>query len=53
VVQIHRDQDGIGTSIILDQPPEIWSPKSIISKGKDIIGGIQSRFMYQFEPVED
>jgi hypothetical protein len=53
VVQIDRDQDKIGTSIILDQPLEISSPKLIISKRRDIIGGIQSRFMYQFEPMED
>jgi len=29
VVQNHRNQDGVGTSIVLDQPQEISSPKSL------------------------
>jgi len=38
---------------------KISSPKLITNQGRDIIGGIQSRFVYQFvspdyyEPMED
>jgi hypothetical protein len=54
VVQIHKDQDGVGAYVILDQP--LSSSKLVTSKGRDIIRGIQSRFVYQFasyEPMED
>jgi len=58
VVQSRRDQDGGGNSIILDQPHEILSPKSVTSQRKDVIKGIQPKFMYQstfpdyYEPME-
>jgi hypothetical protein len=57
VVQIHKDQDGVGAYVILDQP--LSSSKLVTSKGRDIIRGIQSRFVYQFaspnyyEPMEE
>jgi hypothetical protein len=59
VVQSCKDQDGVGISIVLNQSHEISSPKLLTSQGKDIIGGIQSRFVYQstsldyYQPVED
>ncbi len=48
VVYNQIDQDGVSTSIILDQSQEISSPKLMNSRGRDVIGGIQPRFMYQF-----
>jgi hypothetical protein len=59
MVQSHRNQDGAGTSAILDQLQGISSPKSVTSRGRDVIGGIQPMFVYQlmfpdyYELVED
>ncbi len=59
MVQSRRDQNGVKSSIILNQLPEISSLKLVNNQGRDIIGGIQSRFVYQFsfpdcyEPMED
>ncbi len=47
VVQNHRDQDGARTSVIPNQSKEISSLESVISWNRDVIGGIQPRFMYQ------
>ncbi len=46
VVQNQRDQDGARTFVVPDQPLKISSPESIISQGRNIIRGIQSRFVY-------
>jgi hypothetical protein len=48
MVQIHRDQDEAGSSIVLDQSQEISSSKLVISQGKDVIRGIQPMFVYQY-----
>jgi hypothetical protein len=48
VVQNHRDQNGVGTSVVFDQPHEISSLKLVINQGRDIIGGTQPRFVYQY-----
>jgi hypothetical protein len=58
VVQNGRDQNGVGISVVPDQPQEISSQESMISQGKDVIGGIQPKFVYQstspnyYEPME-
>jgi hypothetical protein len=48
MVQNHKDQDGAGSSIVLDQSQEISSSKLVISQGKDVIRGIQPMFVYQY-----
>jgi hypothetical protein len=59
VVQSWRDQDGVGTSTVLDQLHEISSPESVNSQIKDVTWGIQPRFVNQsaspdyYELVED
>ncbi len=59
MTQSQRDQDEVRTSVVLDQPQEISSLKSMNSWGKDVTRGIQPRFMYQctfpnyYEPMED
>ncbi len=58
MVQSCRDQDKVGISIVLDQPQEISSLKSVTSWGRDVTWGIQPRFVYQsasldyYEPME-
>ncbi len=47
VVQSRRNRNKVGTSVVLDQLQEISSPKLMTSKGRDVIGGIQPRFVYQ------
>ncbi len=59
VVQNHRDQNKTKTSIVHDQLLETSSLESVINWRKDIIRGIQSKFVYQstspdyYEPMED
>jgi hypothetical protein len=48
MVQSRREQDIVGTSIVLDQPHEISSPKSITNQGRDVTRGIQPKFVCQF-----
>jgi len=58
VVQSGRDQNGVGISVVPDQPQEFSSQQSMIIQGKDVTGGIQPKFVYQstspdyYEPVE-
>ncbi len=47
VVQSRKYQDEAKTFVILGQPHEISSPVTMTSGRRDIIGGIQSRFVYQ------
>ncbi len=48
----------VGTSILYDQPQGFSSPELVTRQGRDIIGGIQPMFVYQYaspdyyEPVE-
>jgi hypothetical protein len=59
VVQSQRDQDGAWTSVVPNQPHEISNIKFVNSQGRDVIRGIQPKFVYHFtspyyyEPVED
>jgi hypothetical protein len=46
MVQNHRDQDGVGTFVVFDKSHKISSPKLVINQRRDIIGGIQPRFVY-------
>jgi hypothetical protein len=46
VIWRSKDQDGVGTSVDLDQLLEILL-KLVTSWRRDIIGGIQFRFVYQ------
>jgi hypothetical protein len=46
MVQSCRYQDGARTSVISDQPQEISSRKSMTSQERDVIGGIQPKFVY-------
>jgi len=58
VVQSRKDQDKAGTFVVLDHSQEISSPESMTNLGRDVIGGIQPRFMYEcaspnyYEPME-
>jgi hypothetical protein len=58
VVQSRKDQNGVGTFVILNQSQEILSPKSVINQRRDVTWGIQPMFVYQFasqnyyEPIE-
>jgi hypothetical protein len=47
MVQSRRDQNGVRTFTIPNQSQEISSPKLVNSRGKDVTGGIQPKFMYQ------
>jgi len=42
-----KDQDGVGTFVVLGQPQEISSPKLMTSRRREVIRGIQPRFVYQ------
>jgi hypothetical protein len=59
MVQSQRNQDGTWTFAVLDQLQEISSPELMTSRIRDVIGGIQPRFVYQFaspnyyEPMEN
>ncbi len=59
LVQNHRDQNTTKIFVKLDQLLEISSPKLVTSQGRDITGGIQSKFVYQsaspnyYEPLEN
>jgi hypothetical protein len=59
MVQNQKYQDGVRTFVVLDQLHEISSPKSVNNQRRDVTGGIQPRFVYQFvspdyyEQVED
>ncbi len=46
MVQSHKDRDGARTFVVFDQPQEISSLESVTSQRKDVIGGIQPKFMY-------
>jgi hypothetical protein len=41
VVESRRNQDGVGTFVVLHQPHGISSPKSVTNRKRDITGGIQ------------
>ncbi len=45
-LRIKKNQFGTGTSVILNQPQEISSPKLVKSRRRDVIGGIQPKFVY-------
>jgi hypothetical protein len=47
MVQSCRYQDGARISVVLDQPQEISSLKSVTNRKRDVTGGIQPRFVYQ------
>jgi len=59
MVQSQRDQDGVGTFVVHNQLHEISNPQSVNNQRKDVIGGIQPRFVYEstspfyYEPVEN
>jgi hypothetical protein len=46
MVQSYRDQDKVGTFVVLDQLHEISNIELVTIQGKDIIGGIQPRFVH-------
>jgi hypothetical protein len=47
VVQNRKDQNGTGTFVVHDQSQEISSPKLMNSRRRDVIRGIQPKFVYQ------
>ncbi len=52
LIQSHRDQDKTRTSVVCDQMPKISSPKSITNRKKDIIVGIESKFVCYFTSLD-
>ncbi len=48
MVQSQKDQDGVGTFVVPDQLQEISSPKLVNNQRRDVTGGIQPRFVYQY-----
>jgi hypothetical protein len=48
VVQSWRNQDGVGTYAVPNQPHKISSPESVNSWRKDVTWGIQPKFVYQY-----
>jgi hypothetical protein len=59
VVKNKKNQFGIGTPAVLNQPQEISSLELVKNKRRDVTGGIQPKFVYQsafldyYELVED
>ncbi len=46
MVQSRKDQYGVGTFVVHNQPHEISNPRSTNSQKRDVIGSIQLRFVY-------
>ncbi len=46
MVQSHRDQNEVGIFVVSNQSHEISSPELVTSQGKDVIRGIQPKFVY-------
>jgi hypothetical protein len=52
MVQSQGDQDKVGIFVILDKSQEISNPESMSSRGRDVIGGMQRRFVYQITSLD-
>jgi hypothetical protein len=48
MVQSRRNQDGVGTFVVPNQPQEISSMEFMISQRRDVTRGIQPKFVYQY-----
>jgi hypothetical protein len=52
VVQSHKDQNEVGTSVIPKQSHEISSLELVTNKRKDVIRCIQFKFVYQYASLD-